>query len=143
MISFLLSIVVLIGGFIVFSRVTERCFGVDDRDTPAVRINDGVDCVPMKPWRAFLVQFLNIAGTGSIFGALMGGFGGLIAIVGVVACPITSGDTAFRSARLILAEIAGLNQKKIGSRLILTIPLLVVGALLTQLDFSALWRYFS
>ena len=74
---------------------------------------------------------------------MLGGFGGLLAIIGVVICPITSGDTAFRSARLILAEWTNLEQKNIKNRLILTIPLLLVSAVLTQLDFNVLWRYFS
>ena len=385
MISLILSMAVLLVGFAVYGKVTEKVFGPDDRQTPAIAINDGVDCVPMKPWKAFLVQLLNIAGTGPIFGALMGacfgpvvflwialgsilggavhdylsgmiscrhggssiaelsgvylgnaakwimrvfsvillvltgtvfvnspaaliarltpaslnetfwivvillyyvlatllpidkligklypvfgvilivmavsvlcgtifggytipeitlqsmhpdglpvwpfmcitvacgaisGFhatqspmiakcitsekqgrgifygamiaesvialiwaaagvalygttqllneaitdlgqsgtvyeisqtmlgaaGGVLAVVGVVVCPITSGDTAFRSARLILAEITHLDQKKIRNRLIITLPLLGVGAVLTQLDFNVLWRYFS
>ena len=385
MISLLVSLAVLVTGYAVYGRLTERVFAPDDRQTPAVAINDGVDCVPMKPWKAFLVQLLNIAGTGPIFGALMGacfgpvvflwivfgsilggavhdymsgmiscrhggasiaelsgvylgkaarwimrlfsvvllilcgtvfvnspaaliarlspkfmneqfwiivillyyvlatllpidkligklypvfgvilivmavsvlggiiiggytipeitlqdlhpkglpvwpfmfitvacgaisgfhatqspmiakcitsekqgrsifygamiseavialiwaaagvafygatdilnnaistlgqsgtvyeisntmlGFvGGALAVVGVVVCPITSGDTAFRSARLILAEITHLDQKKIRNRLIITLPLLAVGAVLTQLDFNVLWRYFS
>lgn len=74
---------------------------------------------------------------------MLGSVGGVLAIIGVVVCPLTSGDTAFRSARLILAEWVKLPQKKIKNRLILTIPLLLVGALLTQLDFNVLWRYFS
>ena len=74
---------------------------------------------------------------------MLGPVGGVLAIVGVVACPITSGDTAFRSARLIISEIAGLNQKTIKNRLLITIPLLGLGAILTQLDFNVLWRYFS
>ena len=74
---------------------------------------------------------------------LLGNIGGILAVVGVVVCPITSGDTAFRSARLILAECTGLNQVKIRNRLIITIPLLLIGAILTQLDFDVLWRYFS
>ena len=74
---------------------------------------------------------------------VLGTIGGVLAIVGVVACPITSGDTAFRSARLILAEITGLDQKQIRNRLIITLPLLGLGAVLTQLNFNALWRYFS
>ena len=74
---------------------------------------------------------------------MLGTIGGILAIVGVVACPITSGDTAFRSARLILAEITKLDQKKIKNRLIITVPLLSVGTVLTQLDFDVLWRYFS
>lgn len=74
---------------------------------------------------------------------MLGTAGGVLAIIGVIACPITSGDTAFRSARLILSEITGLDQKKIKNRLVITLPLLAVGALLTQMDFNVLWRYFS
>ena len=74
---------------------------------------------------------------------MLGRIGGILAIVGVIACPITSGDTAFRSARLILAEITGMDQKRIRNRLLITLPLLGVGAILTQLDFNVLWRYFS
>ena len=74
---------------------------------------------------------------------MLGNVGGILAIIGVVVCPITSGDTAFRSARLILAEWTKLDQKKIGNRLIITLPLLGVGAVLTQVDFNVLWRYFS
>ena len=74
---------------------------------------------------------------------MLGLVGGILAIVGVIACPITSGDTAFRSARLILAEMTKLDQKQIRNRLIITIPLLGLGAVLTQLDFNVLWRYFS
>ncbi len=74
---------------------------------------------------------------------MLGTVGGVLAIVGVIACPITSGDTAFRSARLILSEIFKLDQKSIKNRLFITIPLLGIGAVLTQLDFNVLWRYFS
>jgi len=74
---------------------------------------------------------------------MLGNVGGVLAIIGVVVCPITSGDTAFRSARLILAEWTKLDQKKISGRLIITIPLLAVSAVLTRLDFNVLWRYFS
>ena len=74
---------------------------------------------------------------------MLGSIGGVLAIVGVVVCPITSGDTAFRSARLTLAEWTKLDQKKIGSRLALTLGLLGISAVLTRLDFNVLWRYFS
>ena len=74
---------------------------------------------------------------------MLGPVGGVLAIVGVIACPITSGDTAFRSARLILAEITKLDQKPIRNRLIITLPLLGLGAVLTQVNFNVLWRYFS
>ena len=80
---------------------------------------------------------------------VLGATGSILAIAGVIVCPITSGDTAFRSARLILAEIFHLDQKKIRSRLVITIPLLVVGGLLTWYSttnsngFQTIWRYFS
>ena len=74
---------------------------------------------------------------------LLGVFGGILALVGVVACPITSGDTAFRAARLVLAECFHLPQDKIKNRLLLTLPLLAAGCILTNIDFNAIWRYFS
>lgn len=75
--------------------------------------------------------------------SLLGIFGGALAIIGVVACPITSGDTAFRSARLTLADWFHLDQSNIKKRLLLTAPLLLIGAILTQLNFDVIWRYFS
>ena len=74
---------------------------------------------------------------------MLGSLGGLLAIIGVVVCPITSGDTAFRSARLIIAECTNFEQKKFINRLIITIPLLVISIILTRVDFNILWRYFS
>lgn len=74
---------------------------------------------------------------------LLGKIGGVLAVVGVVVCPITSGDTAFRSARLIVAEWTKLDQKSFKNRLIITLPMLALGGILTQLDFNMLWRYFS
>lgn len=74
---------------------------------------------------------------------MLGNFGGILAVIGVIACPITTGDTAFRGARIILAEWSGLSQKQIKNRLLITIPLLACGAILTTLDFNILWRYFS
>ncbi len=74
---------------------------------------------------------------------LLGTTGGVLAVLGVIVCPITSGDTAFRGARLVLAEWFGLPQKRIRNRLILTLPLFAAGVLLSRLDFTVLWRYFS
>ena len=88
----------------------------------------------------------NLGQSGTVYEiskTMLGNIGGALAIIGVVVCPITSGDTAFRSARLILAEWTKLDQKKIKNRLIITLPLLGIGAVLTQLDFNVLWRYFS
>ena len=73
MYSFLISIAALILGYIIYGRVVERIFGPDpSRATPAVAMNDGVDFVPMPTWKVYMIQFLNIAGTGPIFGAIMG-----------------------------------------------------------------------
>ncbi|WP_445733470.1 carbon starvation CstA family protein [Mariniflexile sp.] len=74
---------------------------------------------------------------------MLGGFGGILALLGIVAAPITSGDTAFRSARLILADIFKINQKKFKNRLYVSIPLFVIAFLLTQIDFAIIWRYFA
>ena len=75
--------------------------------------------------------------------SLLGVFGGALAIIGVVVCPVSSGDTAFRSARLTIADWFHIDQAKLPKRLAITLPLLAVGALLTQLDFDVVWRYFS
>lgn len=75
--------------------------------------------------------------------SLLGIVGGALAIVGVVVCPISSGDTAFRSARLTIADWFKIDQANMKKRLAITIPLLAVGAILTQLDFDVVWRYFS
>ena len=64
MISLIISFAVLIAGFLTYGRVAEKAFAPDDRETQAYRLSDGVDYVPMKTWKAFLVQLLNIAGTG-------------------------------------------------------------------------------
>ena len=75
--------------------------------------------------------------------SLLGLFGGALAIIGVVVCPISSGDTAFRSARLTIADWFHIDQANLPRRLAVTIPLLAAGAVLTQVDFDVIWRYFS
>ncbi|MDD3393571.1 MAG: carbon starvation protein A [Anaerotignum sp.] len=78
-----------------------------------------------------------------ICNTLLGPIGAVIAMVGVIACPISSGDTAFRSARLVISDWFNIDQKKIKTRLAVTVPLLAVGALLSQIDITVMWRYFS
>jgi carbon starvation protein CstA len=78
-----------------------------------------------------------------ISNSLLGRFGGILALLGVVAAPITSGDTAFRSARLIVADFLKYKQGPIKNRLFVSIPLFTIGFLLTQVDFSIIWRYFA
>ena len=115
MISLLISFGILILGYMIYGRVAEAVFAPDDRKTPAVAINDGVDCVPMKPWKAFLVQLLNIAGTGPIFGALMGAvFGPVVflwivfgSILGGAVHDYMSGMISCRHQGASIAELSG------------------------------------
>ena len=73
----------------------------------------------------------------------LGAVGGFLAILGVVVAPITSGDTALRSARLIAADFLGLDQKPIVKRLIISIPIFIITFLILQMNFDILWRYFA
>ena len=91
MISLIAAFIILIVGYLVYGRVVEKIFAPDDRLTPAVAINDGVDCVPMSTWKAFLIQLLNIAGTGPIFGALMGAVFGPVVFLWIVFGSILGG----------------------------------------------------
>ncbi|MCJ7691054.1 MAG: carbon starvation protein A, partial [Clostridiaceae bacterium] len=73
MISFILAIIALIVGYFVYGKIVERAFGADEEKvTPAISLADGVDFVEMPGWKIFLIQFLNIAGLGPIFGAIAG-----------------------------------------------------------------------
>ena len=72
MISFIVGIVALVLGYFVYGRFVERVFRPDGRPTPAVAKADGVDFMVLPSWKIFMIQFLNIAGTGPIFGAIMG-----------------------------------------------------------------------
>ena len=78
-----------------------------------------------------------------ISNSLLGKAGGLLALIGVVVAPITSGDTAFRSARLIIADFLKLKQGPMRNRLLITVPLFVVGFVITQVDFAIIWRYMA
>lgn len=69
--------------------------------------------------------------------------GGVLAILGVVAAPITTGDTAMRSARLIIADAFGINQKHILKRLLVATPIIIGCFFLMEIDFTVLWRYFA
>ena len=84
---------------------------------------------------AFVVNQISVS--------LLGTIGGFLALLGVVAAPITSGDTAFRSARLIVADFLDFKQGPIKNRLIVSIPLFAAGWLLTQVNFGIVWRYFA
>ena len=92
MITFIIALIVLVVGFFTYGVLVEKIFGIEpDRQTPALTKTDGVDFVPMAPWRIFLVQFLNIAGLGPIFGAIMGIFYGPAAFLWIVFGTIFAG----------------------------------------------------
>lgn len=75
--------------------------------------------------------------------ALLGKVGGPIALLGVIVCPITSGDTAFRSARMTIFDWFKLDEKKIKVRLSVAVPLLVIGYAISFINYQVVWRYFS
>ncbi len=92
MVSFILSLVALIAGYFIYGKIVEKIFGADDsKVTPAKRINDGVDYVEMDWKKVFLIQFLNIAGLGPIFGAIAGALWGPVAFLWIVLGSIFAG----------------------------------------------------
>ena len=85
MATFIVAIILLVSGFFLYSRVVEKIFGADpNRKTPCYTQQDGVDYIPMKSWKVYMIQFLNIAGTGPIFGAIMGVLYGPSAYIWIV-----------------------------------------------------------
>jgi carbon starvation protein CstA len=117
MITFLISIIILLAGYLFYSKFVERIAGADpDRPTPAKRMSDGVDYVPMPWWRVFLIQFLNIAGLGPIFGAIAGAMWGPVAFLWIVLGSVFagavhdyfSGMLSIRHNGLSITEIVGM-----------------------------------
>lgn len=84
MITFTLCLLALIVGYFTYGRLMERIFGPDDRKTPALTKADGVDYIPLPTWKIFMIQFLNIAGLGPIFGAIMGAKFGISSYLWIV-----------------------------------------------------------
>ena len=116
MTSFLIALAVLIGGYIIYGGIVSRVFGVDpSRKTPALERPDGVDYVAMPTWKVFLIQFLNIAGLGPIFGAIMGVMFGPAAFLWIALGTIFAGGVhdfvaamiSLRSGGASLPEMVG------------------------------------
>lgn len=140
MLAFLLSLAALIGGYFIYGAVVAKVFHVEpERPTPAITHPDGVDFVPMPAWKVFLVQFLNIAGLGPIFGAIMGVMYGPSAFLWIVLGTIfaggvhdfVSGMISLRSNGASLPEIVGWelgNGIKQVMRVFAIVLLLLVGA---------------
>ena len=117
----------------------------------AIKFADSLDVAGDTPYEKLLTAMINPE-TGkpspavlvnAICSNWLGGVGAVLAVLGVVAAPITSGDTAFRSARLIAADFMRYKQNKIYKRVILSVPLFVVSAVLMFINFDILWRYFA
>lgn len=139
MISFWLAFFVLIGEYFVYGKFVEKVFQPDDRKTPALQFNDGVDCVPMATWRVFLIELLNIAGTGPVFGALMGAvFGPVVFLWIVFGCILggavhdyLTGMISERNGGASIAELMGIylgNKVRWVMRAVSVVLLVLVGA---------------
>lgn len=138
MISFLICLIVLIGGYFIYGSIVNKVYGPDDRQTPAVRINDGVDYVVMPQWKLFLIQLLNIAGLGPIYGALLGARWGtsvfLWITLGTILCgavhDFSVGFMSMRHDGTSISELTGMYLGKIMKtimRVFSVILLLMVG----------------
>ena len=113
MITFLLSFVALVLGYFLYGRFVERVFGPDDRPTPAVAKADGVDFMVLPGWKIFMIQFLNIAGTGPIFGAIMGAKFGPAAYLWIVVGCIFAGATHDYLSGMLSVRHGGANQPEL------------------------------
>lgn len=113
MISFTLSLIALLLGYLLYGRFVERVFGPDDRDTPAIAKADGVDFIVLPPWKIFMIQFLNIAGTGPIFGAIMGAKFGPAAYLWIVLGCIFAGATHDYFSGMLSVRHGGANQPEL------------------------------
>ena len=117
MISFLISLCALVLGYLLYGKFVERVFGPDPaRTTPAVSKADGVDFIPMPAWKVYMIQFLNIAGTGPIFGAIMGAKFGPSAFLWIVlGCIFAGAVHDYLSGMMSLRE-GGVNLPELGGK---------------------------
>ena len=117
MITFLVSILLLIGGYFIYGRFVERFIGADPaRKTPAYEMQDGIDFQPMATWKVFVIQFLNIAGLGPIFGAIMGAAYGPAAYLWIVVGCIFMGAVHDFFAGMMSIRDGGVNMPGITGR---------------------------
>lgn len=151
MLTFLCAVLLLLAGYFLYGRLAERAFRPDERPTPAVAHPDGVDYVPLKTWRVFLIQLLNIAGTGPIFGALMGAVFGPVVYLWIVFGCILGGAvhdymTGMISVRMNGASISEIVGRYLGSgarqvmRVFSVVLLVLVGAVFTTSPASLIAR---
>jgi carbon starvation protein CstA len=140
-ITFFISILLLIFGYSIYSRFIEKIEGIDpDRKTPAYKLNDGVDYVPLPWWRVFLIQFLNIAGLGPIFGAVAGAMWGPVAFLWIVLGSVFAGAVHDYFSGMLSIRHNGLSI----TRLLVSIWALVSNSLCVDLpSYSWFWSELS
>lgn len=150
MITFIISIILLVAGYFLYGRLIERIFGIDPkRATCATTKQDGVDYIPMKPWKIFLIQFLNIAGVGPIFGAIMGAQFGTASFLWIVFGSIFAGAvhdylSGMISLRMDGASLPEIHGKYLGNgvkqfmRGFMVILMILVGAVFVSAPASLL-----
>ena len=139
MITFTLCLFALIVGYFTYGRFVQKIFGPDNRKTPATSMTDGVDYLPLPTWKIFMIQFLNIAGLGPIFGAIMGAKFGVSSYIWIVLGSIFAGAVHDYFAGMlsirhqgetlpeIIGRYLGVSTKRI--MLVLTVVLMIlVGA---------------
>ncbi|RUA09685.1 MAG: carbon starvation protein A, partial [Fusobacteria bacterium] len=136
---FFISIVLLVLGYLIYGKFVEKVFGIDpNAETPAVKLEDGVDFIPLPVWKIFMIQFLNIAGLGPIFGAIAGALFGPVAFIWIVIGSIfaggvhdyMSGMLSLRNDGKSVPELVGKylgNSYRMAMRFISVILLVLVG----------------
>ncbi len=123
MVTFLIGIIILVVGGYFYGAYCEKVFGPDDRETPAVKKSDGVDFVVMKKWKNSLIELLNIAGTGPIFGPIQGILFGPIAFITIpVGCVLAGSMHDYFSGMISMrnggAQMPRLIKKYLGDKVI-------------------------
>lgn len=117
MITFIICLVLLILGYIIYSRIVEKIFGINvNKVTPAYEKRDDVDYIPMSTWRVFMIQFLNIAGVGPIFGAVMGAMYGTSSFLWIVFGSIFAGGVHDYISGMISLREGGINLPQIQAK---------------------------
>lgn len=143
MITFILCVVILIAGYLLYGKIVDKAFGPDDRQTPAYASQDNIDFVPMPTWKVFLIQLLNIAGTGPILGALGGALFGPVAYLWIIFGCIFAGAVhdylcgmmSMRHNGASISELTGLylgNAMKTVMRIFSVILLVMCGVVFTK-----------
>ena len=139
MTTFLIGMAILVVGGVAYGAYIDKMFGPDDRETPAIAMNDGVDFVPMNKWKNGLIQLLNIAGTGPILGPIQGILFGPIAFITIpIGCVLGGAVHDYLSGMISIrekgAQMPVLTRKYLGSKtyqiynIFLSLLMLLVGA---------------